>query len=72
MLSRVETILTAIVNGTSSSSLPPAQSRNEALLIQVLDKINGLGSTQSDWAQTDTTAPDYIKNKPSSASGVGF
>lgn len=27
---------------------------------------------QSDWAQTDSTAADYIKNKPSSASGVGF
>lgn len=27
---------------------------------------------QSDWAQTDSTAADYIKNKPSSASEVGF
>lgn len=27
---------------------------------------------QSDWAQTDSSAADYIKNKPSTASGVGF
>lgn len=27
---------------------------------------------QSDWAQTDPTAIDYIKNKPSTASGVSF
>ena len=40
MQSRVEDILMAIINGTSSSELPPPQSRNEALLLRVLDKIN--------------------------------
>lgn len=42
MKSRVENILTAIIDGDSSSTLPPPQSRNEALLLQVLDKINGI------------------------------
>ena len=30
----------AIIRGTESSELPPPQSRNEALLLRVLDKIN--------------------------------
>lgn len=38
--SRVETLLKAIIDGTDSSELPKAQSRNEALLLEVLDKIN--------------------------------
>lgn len=42
--SRVETILKAIIDGTDSSELPKAQSRNEALLLEVLDKINEGGS----------------------------
>lgn len=134
-MSRVEIILQAIIDGTPSSQMEPPQSRNEALLIQILDKINGLseqdlfhiclngeydvstgvptitnpdenifylvpnsgsgndayeewaytGSAwehigagggitipQSDWAQTDTEAADYIKNKPSIATGVSF
>lgn len=135
--SRVEDILMAIINGTDSSELPPPQSRNEALLIRILDKINegggsggklpihictsseydhltgiptilgpeentfylvpsgsgtdmykewvytngnwelfggGGGGTveipQSDWAQTDPTADDYIKNKPDVLGGT--
>ena len=44
MQSRVEDILMAIINGTSSSELPPPQSRNEALLLRILDKINEGGS----------------------------
>lgn len=73
MASRIEKILTAIVNGDASSTLPPPQSRNEDLLIQVLDKINGMsGGTQSDWAETDTTSPAYIKNKPALANTASF
>ena len=131
MQSRNEDILTAIADGTSSSELKPPQSREEALLIRILDRVNDLGELggkfkvhictsseydhltgiptilgpeentfylvpsgsgtdmykewvytngnwelfggggggtvtipQSDWAQTDTTADDYIKNKP--------
>lgn len=26
--------------------------------------VNALAEKQSDWAQTDSTQPDYIKNKP--------
>ena len=119
----------AIIDGTSSSTLPPAQSRNEMLLIQVLNKVNELAAAaskshvhiclsseynhetgvptisspdadtlylvpnsgsgtdiytewiyannaweavggasieipQSDWSQNDSSAADYIKNKP--------
>ena len=137
-LSRNEDILNAILNDEDISSLPVPQSREEALLLGILEKIRsgGGGSVtdlihicvsgeynqitgaptvtdpsintlylvptssastgnifdewiyannnwervgyvsvqipQSDWAQTDSTAADYIKNKPSTASGVGF
>ncbi len=47
MKSRVENILQAIIDGTSSSTLPPAQSRNEMLLIQVLNKVNELAAAAS-------------------------
>ena len=132
-MSRVEKILQAIIDGTSSSEMEPAQSRNERLLIQILDKINsmaenglfyiclsgeydestgeptienpnrnifylvpngnsgddfyevwaytgtdwehietggGIAIPQSDWEQSDDTAPDYIKNKPTVEDGV--
>ena len=135
MPSRVETILQAIVDGTPASQMAHPQSRNEELLIEILDKVNTLaeqsivhicvsgeydpvtgvptvqnpevnifylvpngdsgsdmyeewvwtGTTwehvgaggsivipQSDWAQNDSTAPDYIKNKPTVATGVSF
>ena len=42
MQSRNEDILQAMIDGTEASTLPPPQSRNEALLLQVLDKMNGL------------------------------
>ena len=128
MQSRIENILNAMLNSVSSSTLPPPLSRNEALLLQLLDMINALvegggklpihictngeydpvtgmptiqnpeenifylvpygtgndvytewvytngaweqfGSgtieiPQSDWNQSDSTAGDYIKNKP--------
>lgn len=136
MDSRVEDILTTILNDGDPSTLPPQESRIEELLLQIIDKIDHGGGggllvhictsseyghstgiptvsspststlylvpassattgnlfdewiyadsawervgytnitiPQSDWAQTDTTAADYIKNKPASASGVGF
>lgn len=39
-MSRNEDILQAIIDGTSASELPDPQSRNEALLIQVLEKLD--------------------------------
>ena len=38
-MSRNEDILQAIINGTSASELPDPQSRNEALLMQVLEML---------------------------------
>lgn len=43
MMSRNEDILQAMIDGRESSTLPNPQSREEALLIKVLDKINAGG-----------------------------
>ena len=43
MQSRIEDILQAIINGTPASELPPPQSRNEALLLQILEQGAGGG-----------------------------
>ena len=56
--SRVETILKAIIDGTDSSELPKAQSRNEALLMDVLDKINAGGGGGSA-VEKDVNFRDY-------------
>lgn len=61
MESRNEAILQGIIDGTDSSEFPAPQSRVEALLLQVLDKINqgggGGGGGTSDYTQ--------LSNKPS-------
>ena len=56
--SRVETILKAIIDGTDSSELPKAQSRNEALLLDVLDKVNKGGGGGSA-IEKDVNFRDY-------------
>ena len=38
--------------------------------IKNLPPDSGFSQAQADWSQTDTTAPDYIKNKPSIPSPV--
>lgn len=41
-MGRIDDIILAIANGTSSDQLPPPQSRNEALLMAILDKVNNI------------------------------
>ena len=59
MQSRVEDILQAMIDGTESSELPKPQSRNEDLLLQVLDKMNegggGGAGIDDDTIATDKT-----------------
>lgn len=56
MQSRVEDILQAMIDGTESSELPKPQSRNEDLLLQVLDKMNeGGGGAVIDDTTVSTT-----------------
>lgn len=40
---------------------------SESVIYEILEKLKYLYTgveSQSDWLQTDNTAPDYIKNKP--------
>lgn len=52
-MSRNEDILQAIIDGTDVSELPSPQSRNEALLMQILDKINSGPTTAITDAEID-------------------
>lgn len=56
-------VVTASVNGLMTS--------------EMLAKLNGIASgaevnVQSNWTQTNTSADDYIKNKPTTVSGYGI
>lgn len=64
MQSRNEDILMGIIDGTDVSDFPAPQSRVEALLLQVLDKINSGGTSgYSIWVGTAeeyaALAPNY-------------
>ena len=69
MQSRNETILQAIIDGADTAGLLPPQSRNEALLIQILDKMNGLCAIQihicaSDEYDQETGVPTIENPSP--------
>ena len=64
MQSRNEDILQGIIDGTDVSEYPAPQSRVEALLLQILDKINSGGTSgYSIWVGTAeeyaALAPNY-------------
>lgn len=59
MQSRNEEILTAIADGTSSSELKPAQSREEALLLRILDRVNDLGELGGKFKVHICTSSEY-------------
>lgn len=64
MQSRNENILKGIIDGTDVSEFPAPQSRVEALLLQILDKINSGGTSgYSIWVGTAeeyaALAPNY-------------
>lgn len=69
--SRMEDILTGMLNNTPSSELPEAHSRVEELLLQVLDKMNagggggggGAGSLMVEVTNPDGGGYEYRMNK---------
>lgn len=68
--SRMEDILTGMLNNTPSSELPEAHSRVEELLLQVLDKMNaggggggGAGSLMVEITNPDGHDYEYRLNK---------
>lgn len=71
------TITNTPSSGTASSVTIPAATTSSAGLMTDADKtkLDGIASgaevnVQSDWNQTDSTADDYIKNKPTIPPGV--
>ena len=76
----MEALMTAIGNKKDDKPISMSWSDYIALTTEeragkhfVLSGAPGGGSSeqvQADWEQSDTTAPDYIKNKPSTTSSV--
>ena len=69
--SRVEDILRAIINGTDISSLPPPQSRNEALLTLLGYNVDELKSAVEQISQTGIDASDASSGQVPVADGEG-
>ena len=65
--SRAEYIMLTAINSLDIDILPEPCSRMEAYLMALITKMGegGIASqTQSDWNQNDSTAADYVKNRP--------
>ena len=65
--SRAEYIMLTAINSLGIDTLPEPGSRMEAYLMALITKMGEGGSasqTQSDWNQNDSTAADYVKNRP--------
>lgn len=65
--SRDEYIMLTAINSLDIHTLPEPGSRMEAYLMALITKMGEGGSasqTQSDWNQNDSTAADYVKNRP--------
>lgn len=65
--SRAEYIMLTAINSLDIHTLPEPGSRMEAYLMALITKMGEGGSasqTQSDWNQNDSTAADYVKNRP--------
>ena len=65
--SRAEHIILTAINSLNIDTLPEPCSRMEAYLMALITKMSEGGSasqTQSDWNQNDSTAADYVKNRP--------
>lgn len=61
-LTRRETYLAKAAG--QSVTLPEEDLTREEQYYRAIAEGGGGGGTQADWSQTDTDAPDYIKNKP--------
>ena len=65
--SRAEHIMLTAINSLDIDTLPEPGSRMEAYLMALIKKMGEGGSasqTQSDWNQNDSTAADYVRNRP--------
>ena len=65
--SRAEYIMLTAINSLDIDTLPEPDSRMEAYLMALITKMGEGGSTsqvQPDWNQNDSTAADYVKNRP--------
>ena len=65
--SRAEHIMLTAINSLDIDTLPEPDSRMEAYLMALITKMGEGGSAsqaQSDWNQNDSTAADYVKNRP--------
>lgn len=65
--SRAEHIMLTAINSLNIDTLPEPDSRMEAYLMALITKMGEGGSasqTQSDWNQNNSTAADYVKNRP--------
>lgn len=57
--------LTLSASATPTADIPYAIEITDTNTEGLFEVVNNIPQIQSDWAQTDTTAVDYIKNKPS-------
>lgn len=57
--------LTLSTNATPTVEIPYAIEITDTNTEGLFEVVNNIPQIQSDWAQTDNTAVDYIKNKPS-------
>ena len=65
--SRAEYIMLTAINSLDIDTLPEPGSRIEAYLMALITKLGeggGASQAQSDWNQNDSTAADYVKNRP--------
>ena len=60
--SRLEMFLAAA--GGYDGELPTPITRAEIYLKKIAERVAAADNIQPDWNQTDSTAADYIKNKP--------
>ena len=57
--------LTLSASATPTADIPYAIEITDTNTEGLFEVVNNISQIQSDWAQTDNTAVDYIKNKPS-------
>lgn len=77
--SRFESYMKSIINKTDPAETPKPESRKDVLMKTYAEQVyNGGGgggggsSVQADYNQNDSTAADYIKNRPFYAGGTDY
>ena len=62
----------AAAAGEYSGELPEPKTRFEEYLKKIAERAAAADNIQPDWNQSDTTADDFIKNKPTEGTLVEF